>query len=160
MTDAIEKDSRSDGTFPLITNCMDAASDILIKHKHQPMLEKRHEQLKTEYNVMPVLFKNVERIEAFLLIYFIEMAIQALIERDIRMSMEKRGIASIPIYPEGREYSSPTAYRILSMFDNIMLNHILIDGMEIKKIHTDLTEVQKRILWLLDITEEAFWRDQ
>ena len=80
MTDAIERDSRSDGTFPLITNCMDAASDILIKYKHQPMLEKRHEQLKTEYNVMPVLFKNVERIEAFLFLYFIAMAIQALIE--------------------------------------------------------------------------------
>ena len=76
------------------------------------------------------------------------------------MSMEKRDIASIPIYPEGKECSSPTAYRILSMFDNIMLNHILIDGMEIKKIHTELTEMQKRILWLLDITEEVFWRDQ
>jgi hypothetical protein len=46
------------------------------------------------------------------------------------------------------------------MFDNIMLNHILIDGREIKKIHTDLTEMQKRILWLLDITEEVIWRDQ
>ncbi|MCL5989042.1 MAG: IS1634 family transposase [Candidatus Thermoplasmatota archaeon] len=161
MTDAIEKDSRSDGTFPLITNCMDdEASDILIKYKHQPMLEKRHEQLKTEYNVMPVLFKNVERIEAFLFLYFIAMTIQALIERDIRINMEKRDIASIPIYPEGRECSSPTAYRILSMFDNIMLNHILIDGREIKKIHTELTEMQKRILWLLDITEEVFWRDQ
>ena len=153
--------SRSDGIFPLITNCRDLkASDILVKYKHQPMLEKRHEQLKTEYNVMPVLFKNVERIEAFLFMYFIAMAIQALIERDIRMNMEKRGIASLPIYPERRECSSPTAYRILSMFDNIVLNHILIDGREIKKIHTDLTERQKQILWLLDITEETFWRDE
>ena len=145
----------------MITNCRDLkASDILVKYKHQPMLEKRHEQLKTEYNVMPVLFKNVERIEAFLFMYFIAMAIQALIERDIRMNMEKRGIASLPIYPERRECSSPTAYRILSMFDNIVLNHILIDGREIKKIHTDLTERQKQILWLLDITEETFWRDE
>jgi len=101
-----------------------------------------------------------ERIEAFLFMYFIAMAIQALIERDIRMNMEKRGIVSLPIYPEGRECSSPTAYRLLSLFDNIMLNHIIINGREIKKIHTDLTEVQKQILWLLDITEERFWRDQ
>jgi transposase len=138
----------------------DEACEILVRYKHQPMLEKRHEQLKTQYNVMPVLFKNVERIEAFLFMYFIAMAIQALIERDIRMNMEKRGIASLPIYPEGRECSSPTAYRLLSLFDNIMLNHIIINGKEIKKIHTDLTEVQKQILWLLDITEERFWRDQ
>ena len=66
------------------------------------MLKKRHEHLKTEYNVMPVLFKNVEKIEAFLFIYFIAMAIQALIERGIRMNVEKRGIASLPIYHEGR----------------------------------------------------------
>jgi hypothetical protein len=61
---------------------------------------------------------------------------------------------------KGRECFSPTAYRILLMFDNIMLNQILIDGSEIKKIQTDLTKMQKRILWLLDITEEVFWRDQ
>ena len=91
MTDAMEKDSRSDRTFPLITNCMDdEACEILVRYKHQPMLEKRHEQLKTQYNVMPVLFKNVERIEAFLFMYFIAMAIQVLIERDIRMNMEKK----------------------------------------------------------------------
>jgi hypothetical protein len=144
MTDAIEKYSRSDGTFPLITNCIDdEVCEILVRYKHQPMLEKRHEQLKTQYNVTPVLFKNAERIEAFLFMYFIAMTIQALIERDIRMNMEKRGIASLPIYPEGRECSSPTAYRILSLFDNIMLNHIIINGREIKRIHTDLTEVQK-----------------
>ncbi|EQD25878.1 hypothetical protein B2A_15902, partial [mine drainage metagenome] len=47
---AVEKDSRSDGIFPLITNCMDAeASDVLSRYKYQPMLEKRYEQLKTVY---------------------------------------------------------------------------------------------------------------
>ena len=105
-------------------------------------------------------FKNVERLEAFLFIYLIAIAIQALIERDVKMNMEKGGEASFPIYLEGRECTSPTAYRILSTFDNIMINHILINGREIKKIQTDLTEMQKRILWLLDITEEAFWREQ
>jgi len=37
----------------------DEAREILFMYKHQPMLEKRHEQLKTQYNVIPVLFKNV-----------------------------------------------------------------------------------------------------
>jgi hypothetical protein len=138
----------------------DDASDILIRYKHQPMLEKRHEQLKTGYNVMPVLFRNVERIEAILFMYFSAMANQALIAIDMRINMKKTGIVSLPIYPEGMECSSPTAYRILSMYDNIMLNHILVDGMKIKKIHADLTEIQKQISRLLDITEEAFLRDQ
>ncbi|EQD74759.1 Transposase [mine drainage metagenome] len=124
------------------------------------MLEKRHEQMKTEYSVRPVLFKNVERIEAFLFMYFIAMIIQALIERDIRINMEKRDVASIPIYPEERECSYPTSYRILSKFDNIVLNHVLIGGKEIKVIRTELTEIQKQILSLLDIPEDRFWLDQ
>jgi len=66
--------------------------------------------------------------------YFIAMTIQALIERDVGMNMEKRGIVSLHIYPEGRECSSPAAYGILSLFDNIMLNHIIINGREIKKM--------------------------
>ncbi|MFG1519226.1 MAG: hypothetical protein AAE977_01930 [Thermoplasmataceae archaeon] len=46
--DAIEKDSRSDGTFHLITNCMDMdASDVLRRYKYQSMLEKSHVQMKT-----------------------------------------------------------------------------------------------------------------
>ena len=47
MTDTIEKDSRSDRSFPVIIKCSDIeSSDILIKYKHQPTLEKRLEQLK------------------------------------------------------------------------------------------------------------------
>ena len=158
LTDAIEKDSISDGTFPLITNCRDLdPADILVKYKYQPMLEKRHEQLKSEYNVMPVLFKNVERIEAFLFLYFMAMLIQALIERDMRIHMKERNIASIPVYPEERECSSPTAYRILSKFENIVMNYILIDGKETKTVHSELSRAQRQILSLLDIEEERFW---
>jgi transposase len=161
LTDAIEKDSRSDGTFPLITNCSDLeASDVLLKYKYQPMLEKRHEQLKSEYNVMPVLFKSVERIEAFLFLYYIAMLIQALIERDVRINMRDRNIASIPVYSEERECSSPTAYRILHKFENIVVNHILVDGREVKTVHPRLSDIQKKILSLLDIQEEKFWPDQ
>ncbi len=68
------------------------AMDVLSKNKYQPMLEKRHEQMKFQYAVMPVLFKNVVRIEAFLFLYFVAMIIQALIERAARLSMKDPGI--------------------------------------------------------------------
>ena len=43
----VERDSASDGIFPLITNCIDMdASDVLARYKYQPMLEKRYEQLR------------------------------------------------------------------------------------------------------------------
>ncbi len=54
------------------------------------------------------------------------------------------------------ECSSSTAYRILSSSDNVMLIHILINGTDNKKIHTERTRMQKRILWFLDITEKPF----
>ena len=135
-------------------------SDVLEKYKHQPMLEKRHEQLKSQYAVMPVLFKNVVRIEAFLFLYFVAMLIQALIERDARLSMKDQGMSGIPVYFEERECSSPTAYRLLSKFDNVLLNHILVDGREVKSVCTDLSDIQRQILALLHIEESTFRPDQ
>ena len=74
--------------------------------------------------------------------------------------MKDQNIISIPVYPEGRECSSPTAYRILSKFDNIVLNHLLLGGREVKTVHPELSNVQKQIICLLNIQEEKFWPDQ
>jgi len=96
----IDFDARSDGMFPLITNCEDLSLvEILDKYKYQPWLEKRHEQLKTVYKVAPVLLKSVTRIEGLLFVFFLAMLIQALIEREVRMGMKKNGLGSISIYP-------------------------------------------------------------
>ncbi len=154
---AIERDSASDGTFPIITNCMDIdASDVLARYKYQPMLEKRYEQLKTVYGVMPVLFKNETRIEGFLFLYFIAMLIQALIERDIRIAMENSGIKSIPLYSEERECSSPTCYRVFSAFDRMQVHHLISNGSENERFYTDISDLQKLILSLLLIPEQEF----
>ncbi len=72
----IDFDARSDGMFPLITNCEDLSLvEILDKYKYQPWLEKRHEQLKTVYKVAPVLLKSVTRIECLLFVFFLAMLI-------------------------------------------------------------------------------------
>lgn len=145
-----------DGIFPLITNLDLDAADVLSRYKYQPMLEKRHEQMKSVYRIMPVLFKNVERIEVFLFLYFIAMLVQALIERDLRKSMKQAGIESLPIYSEGRECTSPTAYRIFSQFENMEEHHLLFAGREIRRFHTELSTIQKMILSLLGIPAEKF----
>ena len=153
----VERDSASDGIFPLITNCIDMdASDVLARYKYQPMLEKRYEQLKTVYSVMPVMFKNETRIEGFLFLYFIAMLIQALIERDVRMAMENRGIKSIPLYSEERDCSSPTCYRIFSAFDKMQVHHLVSDGMEIERFYTEISDIQRLIMSLIGISEEEF----
>ena len=130
-------------------------------------LEKRHKQVKTEYNVMLALFKNVEITDAFLMwvnnifspCTLSQWSYRHLL-RGYRNQCGKRNISSIHVYPEGMECSSSTAYRILSSSDNVMLIHILINGTDNKKIHTERTRMQKRILWFLDITEKPFWRNQ
>lgn len=154
---AVERDSRSDGIFPLITNCMDTeAADVLSRYKYQPMLEKRYEQIKSVYGVMPVLFKSIARIEEFLFVYFIAMIIQSLIERDVRIAMVNLGMKSIPLYSEERECSSPTCYRIFSAFDNMQVHRLISNGKETERFYTDISDVQKLILSLLGIPEEEF----
>ncbi len=106
--------------FPLITNHKHlGCRDVLEKYKYQPRLEKRHEQLKTVYDVAPMWLNSVARIEAFLFLYFVALLVQSLIERAIRQSMKKNGLESIPIYPESRECYSPTTDRILGIFENL-----------------------------------------
>lgn len=71
--------------FPLLTNDENLpAAGVLEKYKYQPQLEKRHEQLKTVRAVAPVLLKSVTRIEALLMVYFLALLIDALIEREMR----------------------------------------------------------------------------
>ena len=103
----ITRDERCDGMFPLITNTSLTPEEVLQNYKYQPRLEKRNEQMKSVYSLMPMLFKRIDRIEAFLFMFFIAMLIEALIERSVRLSMKSMKIESIPIYHERKECESP-----------------------------------------------------
>ena len=63
--------------------------------------------MKSVYSLMPMLFKRIDRIEAFLFMFFTAMLIEALIERSVRLSMKSMKIESIPIYHERKECESP-----------------------------------------------------
>jgi transposase len=153
----IKFDINCDGLFPLLTNCIDIPPEVVLeKYKHQPMLEKRHQQLKSVYDVMPVLFKNVERIEAFLFVYFIVMLIQALIERQIRMSMKEGGIRTLPLYPEGKECYSPTTDRVVSIFADVQKHHLFDSGNMIKTFDTPLDELQMTLLSLAGVPTSSY----
>jgi transposase len=157
MDENIKFDRNCDGLFPLSTNCIDMPPEVVLKkYKHQPMLEKRHEQLKSVYNVMPMLFKNVERIEAFLFVYFIVMLLQALIERQIRMSMKERKIRTLPMYPEGKECNSPTTDRVVSIFADVQKHHLLDNGNKIKTFDTPLDKLQVTLLSLAEVPPSSY----
>jgi transposase len=157
-TDTIDYDARSDGMFPLLTNDPTlTAAEVLDKYKYQPQLEKRHEQLKTELAVAPVLLKSVVRIEALLTVYFLALLIDALIERELRRAMKRTGLAALPLYPEQRLCRAPTTARVFDLLRDLHRHELLED--ERRVIYTfpsELSALQRQVLHLLRVPLSAY----
>ncbi len=155
--DVIDADTRCDGLFPLITNCRELSKQhILEAYKYQPRLEKRLEQLKTVEAVAPVFLKRVSRIEALLFLYFIALLVQALLEREVRRAMAREHIERLPLYPEERECRAPSTERILELFAPLQRNRLWRKGRLVQVFDPELTELQRTILRLLNISPAAF----
>ena len=157
----IDFDARSDGMFPLITNCENLSLvEVLDNYKYQPWLEKRHEQLKTVHKVAPVLLKSVTRIEGLLFVFFLAMLIQALIEREVRLEMKNDGLECISIYPEDRDCESPTTSRLLSLFDNIEFHRLWSQNTLVQTFQTEILAKQIEVLRLAGVPLEAYSRNE
>ena len=100
----------SDGIFPLLTNRRDLSFlDILACYKSkQPFVEKRHELLKNTLNITPAFLKSISRLEAFLFLAYVALTAHALMERELRKSMQDKKLKSLRLYPEARDCSAPT----------------------------------------------------
>jgi transposase len=140
----------SDGIFPLITNDRKLSEQaLLVAYKGQPVIEKRFEQLKTEFEVAPVFLKEVSRIQALLCLYFLVLLVQALLERELRRAMARHQVESLPLYPEGRACRHPTTPQLIELFENVQ-RHVLVVGKKPPVVMTTkLSELQRRIVRLL-----------
>jgi transposase len=146
-----------DGVFPLVTNDGDlTALEVLLAYKHQPTIEKRFEQLKTDFAVAPVWLKDVGRIEALLHVYFIVLLIEALMERELRQGMERAGLETIPLYPEGRPCRRPTTRRVLDIFEPVQRHTLETPPGSSTTSVTDLTSVQRTVLRLLRLPTTGY----
>lgn len=155
--DAIAYDHKSDGMYPLITNDRSMSpAHVLEAHKGQPMIEKRFEQIKTVHEIAPVLLKNEGRIEALFTLYFLALLVQALIERELRLAMTREKIDELPLYPEQRSCPRPTTEQVLRLF-SLAERHQLMHGDKIVQVFdVQFTELQRQVLTLLGISEDAF----
>ena len=148
----VAEDAKSDGVFPLITNVADLSELELLKtYKRQPTIEKRFSQLKTDFEVAPVYLKAVHRIQALLSVYFFALLVESLLERELREAMQRKGIDSLPLYPEGRACRWPAARRVLDLFEPIQRHTLTHGKCPSKVLITDLTRVQRRLLNLLGL---------
>lgn len=157
--EAVRRSATADGIFPLVTNARAKklpALELLQTYKYQPFIEKRHEQLKTLAEVVPVNFKSVERIEAFLFLYFVAVTLHALIERQIRRAMAARDLRTIPLYPEERPCRAPTADKILRAFEPLRKYHLRENDQLVRTFADPLSDIQTLILDLLGIPTSTY----
>jgi transposase len=146
----LSEEARGDGIFPLISNEPGmSAKDLLLAYKQQPMIEKRFGQLKTDFVVAPVYLKEVSRIQALLCVYFLALLVESLLERELRRAMEREGIASVPLYPEGRACRRPTARKVIDLFEDVQRHELSAGRRPAVVFTTRLSRLQRRILRLL-----------
>ena len=155
--DAIARSEAMDGVFPLATNTDMKAVEVLNAYKYQPKLEKRHALLKSGLNVAPVFLKKNDRIEALMFVYFMAQIVAALIERDIRLAMDKKKIEALAILPEERPSKHPTTEQVFRVFEH-RARHVLYSksGQAIQTFVDPLTRIQKQILGLLNIALSVY----
>jgi transposase len=148
----LSEEARCDGIFPLITDeATMSAEDLLLAYKQQPMIEKRFGQLKTDFVVAPVFLKEVSRIQALLCVYFLALLVESLLERELRRAMEREGIDSLPLYPEGRACRRPTARKVIDLFEDVQRHELPSGRRPAVVFTTKLSRLQRRILRLLNM---------
>jgi transposase len=154
----LTEEATCDGIFPLITNERALSElQLLLAYKQQPAIERRFEQMKTDFVVAPVYLKEASRIQALLCVYFFVLLVEALLERELRRAMAEKQIEGLPLYPEGRACRRPTARKVIDLFEDVQ-HHTLVSGKEPPvEFTTELTRLQRRILRLLGMAN-AFKR--
>ena len=156
---AVQAAAAAAGIFPLVTDLPVerlCALEMLQTYKYQAFIEKRHEQLKTAAEVVPVNFKNPERIEAFLFLYFLAITLHGLIERQVRRSMKERKLPSLPLYPEERKCRAPTADKIIHFFQPLRAYRLSRRNVTIQNFADPLSDLHRLILELLEIPHNAY----
>ncbi len=156
--EAMRREASADGLFPLMTNDETlTVAEALGKYKYQPFVEKRHEQLKNGFSVMPVWLKSVRRISSLLWLYYVVELLQALLERQLRQQMEQQGWPSLALYPEGRASEAPTTVLIFSVLEGLRRHRLLDEhNQELRRFHDDLPQVAAEVLQLLGVDDAPY----
>jgi transposase len=155
----ITESSKEDGVFPLVTNVAQLSPEELLQaYKRQPVIEKRFSQLKTDFSVAPVYLKEVRRIQGLLCAYFFALMAEALVERQLRQAMQREGIESLPMYPEGRPCRRPTTRRLIDVFATIQRHELVPRNGHPQVMVTEFTRLQRRLLRLFNLPAASYGR--
>jgi len=152
--EGLTEEAKCDGIFPLITNERSLSElQLLLAYKQQPAIERRFEQMKTDFVVAPVYLKETSRIQALLCVYFFVLLVEALLERELRRAMAAKDIEGLPLYPEGRTCRRPTARRVIDLFEDVQRHTLIAEGQPGVIFTTELTRLQRKVLRLLGMSQ-------
>jgi transposase len=156
--EALRREALCDGLFPLMTNDKSVSpSEALLKYKYQPFVEKRHQQLKSVFGVMPMWLKNVGRVESMLWLYYVVELVQSLLEREVRQQMAAAELPSLALYPERRDCEAPTAEVVFNVLEGYRRHRLLDEqGQELRRFHDPVSEVAKELLELLEVDQAPY----
>lgn len=150
-------DAVTDGCFPLVSCDRELTdAEVLAAYRYQPNLEKRHHELKSVLELAPVRLHSPARIEGLACCEFIALLCQCLIEREVRNSMAREGIAALPLYHEGRAARAPTAPRVFDLFAEARRDRLLREGDLVQVFEPEMSELQRQVLGLLGVPESAY----
>ena len=91
-----------------------------------------------------------------LFVYFIVLTLNALIERELRLAMDKENIQELPIYPEKRNCKHPTTARVIDLFSNLRRHILFEEGREVKCFYDEISSLQEQILDLLIVSKDNY----
>lgn len=153
----LRQERNTDGIFPLVTNIpkKSGAREVLQIYRYQPYIERRFQNLKTEYSVEPACLKTPKRIVGFIHVCFIALMVGALIEREIRQRMAEEDIESIPVYPEARECRAPTSPRLFDLFNHVEWFRTIAGETEVS-YPVELSDMQREVLRLLGVPKNGY----
>jgi transposase len=106
---------------------------------------------KTILEVSPVFLKKERRIEAVLFLYFFALMIVSLIERNIRLNMEKQKIEKLSILPQRMNTKKPTWNNIRYFCRDIHLSLIIKDKITIQADVQGFSDLHKRVCELAEV---------
>jgi transposase len=156
-TETVDYDAVTDGMFPLISNDRQLQdAEVLTAYRYQPNLERRHHLLKSTQQANPLLLHNPARIEALFCCHYLALLTGALIEREIRTAMATAGTSNIPLYPELRACTAPSAARILELFSDLTRHQLRHHDQIVQTFHPDLSPLHAQVLELLHIPATSY----
>ena len=88
--------------------------------------------------------------------YFLALLVQALIERELRLAMKRERLKELPLYPKQRSCKRPTTQQILGLFSLTQRHTLMRNGRIAQVFPAELTDLQRQVLALLDVPEDAF----